>query len=143
MSPGRMLTSAHLHGEGVICRVEDSVHLLSILQNLLSHLRYAFHLGVHRTDQSLFPLIPLVTHQSKAEWRTQKSISGFLEGGPMLWFWMEAASIPILALLGNFGPVTCLVCDSFSSCIRWEEWLYLPRVRSDQIIEWIFPSLGN
>lgn len=83
-----MLTSAHLQGEGVICCVQDTVHLLllSILQNLLSHLRYAFHLGVHRADQRLFPLVPLVIHQSKAEWQTQKSINGFLREAQCLGF---------------------------------------------------------
>lgn len=83
MSPGRMLTGAHLQKEGVIRSVEDPLYLLlySILQNLLSHLCYAFHLGVNRADERFLPLVQLIFHQSKAKWQTQKNISGLLQRG--------------------------------------------------------------
>lgn len=83
MSPGRMLTGAHLQKEGVIRSVEDPQHLLlySVLQNLLSHLCYAFYLGVNRADERFLPLVQLVTHQSKAKWQIQKNISGLLQRG--------------------------------------------------------------
>ena len=125
-SPGRMLTGAHLQGEGVIRHIKDTLHnlLLPVLHNLLFHLCYPFYLAVHRTDDRLFPLVPLVTHQSKAKWQTQKSISDFLKGDTVPWFWrqeLKASSIKIQALLGDFGQVTHLHCDSFSLPVTWEE----------------------
>lgn len=128
---GRMLTGGHLQGEGVIRSVEDGPHHLlhPVLHDLLSHLRYALDLGVHRTDDRLFPLVQLVTHQSKAKWWTQKSINGFLEGGAMQWFRMQvlkATSIQIPALLGDVGRATRPPWGSFSLAVRQEEWSYLP-----------------
>lgn len=72
----------YLQGEGVIRGVEDGLRLLlhPVLHDHLSHLRYAFHLGVHRADDGLFPLVQLVTHQSEAKWRTQTSVNGFSRG---------------------------------------------------------------
>ena len=131
MSPGRMLTGAHLQGEGVIRRVKDIPHnlLLPVLHNLPFHLCYPFYLAVHRTDDRLFPLVPLVTHQSKAKQQTQKSISSFLKGDTVPWFWMQelkASSIKIQALLGDFGQVICLLCDSLSLPVKWEKYSCLP-----------------